>query len=81
MSGPYHKPTKLYNVLKFVQDDYTLDFRVSSFPVKILKELKNRLSVPDLGSKNGPQILDFQRNSCLQIIFFYLEKFGKLDFF
>ena len=50
--------------------------------VKFLKELKNRLSVPDLGSKNGQQIRNPHRKSCLQKKnFFDLEKFGGRFFF
>ena len=69
MSGPYHKPTKLYNVSKSDQKSAPVIFGFGASPVKSLrnwKKLQNRLSVPDLGSKNGLQILDFQRNSCLQ---------------
>ena len=60
-------------------------FEFGASPVKSLrncKKLQNRLSVPDLGSKNGLQILDFQRNSCLQRkCFFLLRKIRQNRFF
>ena len=59
-------------------------FGFGASPVKYLrnwKKLQNRVSVPDLGSKNGLQILYFQENSCLQKKnFFVFGKFGKFFF-
>ena len=77
VSGSYHKPTKLYKVSKSDQKSAPVIFEFGASPVKSLrncKKLQNRLSVPDLGSKNGLQILDFQRNSCLQKFFFLTWK-------
>ena len=60
-------------------------FEFGASPVKSLrncKKLQNRLSVPDLGSKNGLQFLDFHEISVgVKKIKIVLEKFGKKCFF
>ena len=44
--------------------------------------MKKSTFFPDLGSENGLQFLDFQEISVgVKKDFFYLEKFGKIDFF
>ena len=60
-------------------------FGFGASPVKSLrnwKKLQNRLSVPDLGSKNGLQFLDFHEISVgVKKKFFVFGKFGKKNFF
>ena len=61
------------------------NFRVWSSPVKSLRNCKksqNRLSVPDLGSKNGLQFLDFHEISVgVKKNFFWLRKIRQKIFF
>ena len=60
-------------------------FEVGASPVKSLRnwtKLQNRLSVPDLGSKNGLQILDFHEIPLgVKKNFFVFGKFGQKNFF
>ena len=60
-------------------------FGFGASPVKSLrncKKLQNRLSVPDLGSKNGLQFLDFHEISVgVKKKIFAFGKFGKFFFF
>ena len=60
-------------------------FEVGASPVKSLrnwKKLQNRLSVPDLGSKNGLQIFDFHEIPLgVKKKFFVFGKFGQKKIF
>ena len=88
---PWKFQARIISLQNFIMCQWVYRFRTpvifgfGASPVKSLrnwKKLQNRLSVPDLGSKNGLQILDFQRNSCLQKKkFFVFGKFGKNFFF
>ena len=88
---PWKFQARIISLQNFIMCQWVYRFRTpvifgfGASPVKSLrnwKKLQNRLSVPDLGSKNGLQILDFQRNSCLQNFFFFVfGKFGNFFFF